>query len=449
MEALSSHLGTLRAELASPMPAGGRPALAGAAAPLVAAAIELTDARAWGQALGAEAGAAAAAQVVAAAVRRRLFPRLATILDAACPDAGGAGAPELGEALAGALAASLAERYMAAEQAVHERLGPEASITADRQLASLLCVPLLPARCAALRRPALAPQLWRHAVAALQPLSPAELVAWLPEGLPHGKAGAAAALLGNLLVGAPAVLRVCFPRLPASGVCTPVCTPMPTLTEGPFPLAKQAGQAVRGQALAFLSLATTLLAVLPLGSLYPAARWAGEEEEEEEDGEARLRPAASAAPMPRLPWDAEALPSAALLEQLRGVTDPRLLRALVLPVLPIDSAQAADAAAAAGGSGRAALQSTAADVRTLCGFLAAVAALPGQRQRLLIGLAVAAGLVQRLWFSYLRPAHAAGGDGWLPSRDDSCDPGWMLPLTLFSLTYSSFIVTGRGVALQA
>ncbi len=33
-------------------------------------------------------------------------------------------------------------------------------------------------------------------------------------------------------------------------------------------------------------------------------------------------------------------------------------------------------------------------------------------------------------------------EGWVPSADASCDPGWMLPLTLFSLAYSSFIMTG-------
>jgi hypothetical protein len=38
--------------------------------------------------------------------------------------------------------------------------------------------------------------------------------------------------------------------------------------------------------------------------------------------------------------------------------------------------------------------------------------LPGQRQRVLIALAVRAGLVQRLWFGYLKQAQqAAGGQG--------------------------------------
>ena len=34
-------------------------------------------------------------------------------------------------------------------------------------------------------------------------------------------------------------------------------------------------------------------------------------------------------------------------------------------------------------------------------------------------------------------------EGWqLATADSSCDPGWMLPLTLFSLAFSAFIMTG-------
>ncbi len=30
---------------------------------------------------------------------------------------------------------------------------------------------------------------------------------------------------------------------------------------------------------------------------------------------------------------------------------------------------------------------------------------------------------------------------WEPSRDASCDPGWMLPLIIFARTYSTFLST--------
>ena len=30
---------------------------------------------------------------------------------------------------------------------------------------------------------------------------------------------------------------------------------------------------------------------------------------------------------------------------------------------------------------------------------------------------------------------------WQPSRDESCDPGWMLPLVIFARTYSTFLST--------
>lgn len=36
----------------------------------------------------------------------------------------------------------------------------------------------------------------------------------------------------------------------------------------------------------------------------------------------------------------------------------------------------------------------------------------------------------------------------MPSADAACDPGWMLPLALFSLAYSAFIMTG-GARLRA
>lgn len=46
----------------------------------------------------------------------------------------------------------------------------------------------------------------------------------------------------------------------------------------------------------------------------------------------------------------------------------------------------------------------------------------------------------------LRSGGMATGEGWVPSNDESCNPGWMLPLTLFSLAYSSFIITGARLA---
>jgi hypothetical protein len=91
--------------------------------------------------------------------------------------------------------------------------------TAAAQPALLLCVPSLYQRCPSLAP--LEPRLWRSAVAALHPLPPAQLAACLlgELGAAGGKAGEAAALLGNLLEGAPAALRGGDARLPALHFC--------------------------------------------------------------------------------------------------------------------------------------------------------------------------------------------------------------------------------------
>ena len=40
---------------------------------------------------------------------------------------------------------------------------------------------------------------------------------------------------------------------------------------------------------------------------------------------------------------------------------------------------------------------------------------------------------------YLQAMH--GASAWEPSRDEACDPGWMLPLVVFARTYSTFLST--------
>ncbi|PRW45057.1 E3 ubiquitin- ligase UPL6 [Chlorella sorokiniana] len=233
---------------------------------------------------------------------------------------------------------------------------------------------------------------------------------------------AGAGLLGNLLDGAAAALK-----------------------------ADEAQQlaAVRQPALQFAALACSLLALLPQQPFFPSSdgdggpqvgstggsRWADDDEDEEVQAAVRTVAAAAAPTAAKLPWDAEQLPSASLVAQLQLVADSRLLRSLVRAVLP-----QADAGSGGALQGPALVQ-RAADVRRLCGLLQQLMALPGQRQRLLVVLAFSAELVQRLWFSYLRPAQASPVEGWVPSADAACDPGWMLPLTLFSLAYSSFIMT--------
>ncbi|PSC67747.1 E3 ubiquitin-ligase UPL6 [Micractinium conductrix] len=429
LAALAAHAGSLAPQLQQPRVGGAAAAASsGVAAPLVEAVLLLTASDSWKAALGPAGAAEATAQLLAAAVGGGLFGQLGAIAGAACPE-GDASAPSAagaslqavpaGEALTTALAvrvlsqqAAVAARQQQQRQHALRRRAPPI----DRQLPLLLCLPLLQRRLPTLRP--VAARLWRAAVATLHALPPADLAAWLGAGRgPTGAALAAAALLGNLLEGGAAALRADDPG---------------------------AAAAARLPALQFAALARTLLALLPQQAFFPrksagsssggGARWADEEEEEDEG---RAVATAATSHVPQLPWDKEQPPSAGLASQLQLVSDAGLLRALVRAVLPAASSQPSGEPP----GGAPSLRQRAADVRQLCGLLQQLMALPGHRQRLLVMLAFSAELVQRLWFSYLRPAQAAPGEGWVPSGDAACDPGWMLPLTLFSLAYSTCIVT--------
>ena len=436
LAALAAHAGSLAPQLQQPRVGGAAAAASsGVAAPLVEAVLLLTASDSWKAALGPAGAAEATAQLLAAAVGGGLFGQLGAIAGAACPE-GDASAPSAagaslqavpaGEALTTALAvrvlsqqAAVAARQQQQRQHALRRRAPPI----DRQLPLLLCLPLLQRRLPTLRP--VAARLWRAAVATLHALPPADLAAWLGAGRgPTGAALAAAALLGNLLEGGAAALRADDPG---------------------------AAAAARLPALQFAALARTLLALLPQQAFFPrksagsssggGARWADEEEEEDEG---RAVATAATSHVLQLPWDKEQPPSAGLASQLQLVSDAGLLRALVRAVLPAASSQPSGEPP----GGAPSLRQRAADVRQLCGLLQQLMALPGHRQRLLVMLAFSAELVQRLWFSYLRPAQAApgaagsavwqcvwGGGGGAGGRaqlfcsrlPSACPPAWLCP----------------------
>ena len=101
----------------------------------------------------------------------------------------------------------------------------------------------------------------------------------------------------------------------------------------------------------------------------------------------------------------------------------------------------------------------------LCQLIRLLADLPGHRQQILLPLGVTADFVDRLWYSFLRPAHQAemtgtggGGGGagsqvvdgqgggassWPADEDEYglCDPGWMVPLTVCCAVFTAHIET--------
>lgn len=397
---------------------------------LVEAVIALTAADSWSPAAGAAHAADITAQIMAHAARHGLFSDLAAIFAVAVPE----GLPLAGRAsvpAAEALLTSLVVRLLSVQGAAAARL-PAPALAPPRLLAGLLCQPLLLQRCPTLRP--VGAHLWRAAVLGLHALAPRQLAVWLDSqaaGVPGGAAAAAAALLGNLLEGSTAALRA---------------------------ETAAAAAAARPAAAQLVALASSLLQLLPLAPFFPAPGGVAQLEEAEaaeaEQAAAGDGGGGGAAEVPQLTWDPEQLPSAGVRSQLQGSSDPAFLRTIVrllLPAATADEGPAALAAAAAagapapglGGAALSPLLATAASTQQLCSFLRRLLALPGQRQRVLIALAVRGELPQRLWFSYLRAAHDSGGAGWLPAPDGSCDPGWMLPLTLLSLSYSCFISLGE------
>ncbi|KAI3426511.1 hypothetical protein D9Q98_008876 [Chlorella vulgaris] len=429
LAALSRHAEELGGQLRQPrLGAAAAASSAIPVPPMVEVALLLTAPNSWEAALG-QAAAAASAQILEFAIRHGLFAQLAAIAAAVCPEvqaaASGASAQRkavpCGEALLTALTVRILGQQAVVTQRQQQQQRRQQHVSKVQGVQLLLCQPML-----LQRLPTLAPaatRLWRQTVATLHALPASALSTWLHDS--HGfdasnvgaAAGAAAALLGNLLEGAAAALKA---------------------DDG------QQLAAARQPALQFVSLASTLLALLPCEPFFPsstrwagadASKWADDDEDEGGEGQALLVAATAATKAARLPWDPAQQASQGVVAQLQLVSSGSLLRALVRAVLPHSSA----AAGSSQQSGQ--LRQTAADVRQLCSLLQQLMALPGQRQRVLVMLAFSADLVQRLWFSYLRPAQAAPGEGWVPSGDAACDPGWMLPVTLFSLAYSSFIIT--------
>ena len=117
-----------------------------------------------------------------------MFQRLFHILNGALPACPSA-AP-LSKPYVEVLVAQLALRFLLTAKSWQPR-------EASQGIHNLLLLPTLWARCASLR--SVAPRICRQALPLLSTYSAQQVVDLLPTDVPGGKAGAAAALLGNLL----------------------------------------------------------------------------------------------------------------------------------------------------------------------------------------------------------------------------------------------------------
>ena len=84
--------------------------------------------------------------------------------------------------------------------------------------------------------------------------------------------------------------------------------------------------------------------------------------------------------------------------------------------------------------------------RTLSNFLLLLMHVTGQHHDIMLTLALRTRFIARFWFSFLRPAHLSSI--WEPrAHDDTLDPGWMLPLILFSEAFTAAIIVSGDQSL--
>lgn len=445
ISALSWHALALKADLQRSRK--GEHTATSIASPLVETVLALVQTSSWQGILGKEGATGAIAAIITELVRPvpGLFEQLAVIVSAGCPlPLQGNGAATATEQQgtnprsipsSEALCTALVVHYLAVERNVRNALGEEKN-KGRSEIAALFTVPLLGQCC-----PSLSPvirRLWRSTLSQdYRPVPAEHLAAWLPTALtPHGAAGAAAALLGNLIDAAPTL-----------GVASNAPTSASLETQ-----AQQAQQACMG----FLDLASKLLQLLPL-QLLPGSTNQSESDLDDLDGidsEALAsavaiaategRPGSGVVPLnpssgapPRLPWDNSRGPlPQGITQQLARTCQGDVLAGICRAALPAGSDAQSPSAFTL--ENQAAGKLTATVARQVCGFFAQLLHLPGQRKRVLLNLSLQAEFVARLWFSFMRPAHTAGGgEAWVPStlgipRDPMFDPGWMLPLWIFS-----------------
>ena len=77
--------------------------------------------------------------------------------------------------------------------------------------------------------------------------------------------------------------------------------------------------------------------------------------------------------------------------------------------------------------------------RKVCTYILLLMQLTEKRHEILFTLAFGSEFIPRLWFSFLRPSHLQSQ--WEPSVDDlTLDPGWILPLSIYSEVFTAAII---------
>ena len=463
--------------------------------PLIEAVGRLTHTDSWkGSSGGVEGAGDTVAYIIAPLLQQQqrrwqsgsgLFEQVAVILDAACPfisgtdalmnDGNDGGDDDDRRAAAQALCVSLIQQYFTVKSriridvAINSSAGTTGHTRSSSQPAAVLCVPGLFQRCPSLKRFSLV--LWRSAVEHQYKFTFEQFQQWLPVCVTRqGAAGSAAALLGNLTD----IFRALVSSSSSSG------------GGGEH---ENRNTVTQNECLGFLNIATKLLLLIPTRYL-PAASAAqqsssgggennewldGDGHQEDDEERAALAAAVTSAAvgteggasaaqitplrLPLLQDFSSGSIATAVASQIARLCQPTVITGICKSIFATSTITSTTSSSLTGNESKA-LATQAAAARQACAFFALLMQLPGQKKKVLLSLALKADFVQRLWYSFLRPAHemsVASGSGVLggfliqrPSSSSSssssssttttppmhqqnqCDPGWMLPLWIFS-----------------
>ncbi len=335
--------------------------------PLIEFLIAFLNPATWTPLVGPQAAAATCSSICSQLLQQHMYAALASLLQAVAPSAQPAST-----SYAETLTTQLTARHMAL------RAAPRDPSQAPQQL---LLVPQLWQRFPSLRP--IAGHIARQSVTQLARMSAQQVSAQLPA---VGRARAGVLLLANLIQAGPKMLQ------------------------GDQPLA------VAMQTVTVLS---TLLALLPLRQLLASvadSSMADEPSEQHASGNA----ASSSGPVAPLAWqqaDGSITEAAAELAQLSEQPGKQLLQQLAQVLLPHTGPAARSTPAQLEQYNASVCAAFTAEQYAggwaYCCLMRQLLALPGHRQRLLLGMAVSGGLVGRLWHSMVQPAQqllAAGKD---------------------------------------
>lgn len=338
--------------------------------PLIEFLIAFLNPATWTPLLGPQAAAATCSSICSQLLQQHMYAALASLLQAVAPSAPSAqpGSTSYAETLATQLTA----RHMALRTAPRDpSQGPQ----------HLLLVPQLWQRFPSLRP--IAGHISRQSVAQLARMSAQQVAAQLPAA---GRSRAGVLLLSNLVQAGPKMLQ----------------------GEQPLAIAMQT-----------VTVLSTLLALLPLRQLLASMADSSMDDEPSEQ-QASGSAASSSGPVTPLAWqqaDGTAAEAAAELAQLSEQPGKQLLQQLAQVLLPHTGPPARSTPAQLEQYSASVCASFSAEQYAggwaYCCLMRQLLALPGHRQRLLLGMAVSGGLVGRLWHSMVQPAQqllAAGKD---------------------------------------